>query len=111
MGSVGLEFSGLPEVGWPGFGRCQHTAGWHATICPYFFVYSVRRVRANLRAGSGCPGVSSVAGPVRSQVFKRLWPPGPVAILGLTGLAVNDRRVGWVHLWLADDRNLLCTGA
>ena len=74
----------------------------------YFFVYSVRRVRANLRAGSGCPGVSSGAAPVRSQVFERLWPPGPVAILGLTGLAVNDRRVGWVHLWLVDDRIVLC---
>ena len=38
--------------------------------------------------GLGCPGDTSGALPVRSEVFERRLPPGPVAILVLTGLAV-----------------------
>ncbi len=44
---------------------------------------------ARLRAGSDSPGDTSGAAPVRSQVFERRLPPGPVAILKLTGLAVD----------------------
>ena len=35
----------------------------YATICPYFFVYSVRR-KTHLRAGSDCPGGHQRAAPV-----------------------------------------------
>ena len=52
---------------------------WVRNYCTYFSVYSVRCV-ARLRAGSDSPGDTSVAIPVRSQVFERRWPPGPVAI-------------------------------
>ena len=44
---------------------------------------------AYLRAGWDGPGDTSGAMPVRSQVFERRLPPGPVAILKLTGLAVD----------------------
>lgn len=65
--------------------RCQHTAGWARNYLTYFSVYSVRR-RTHLRAGSDSPGDTSGAMPVRSQVFERRLPPGPVAILGTDGV-------------------------
>ena len=85
-----------------GFGRCQPHGRGLRNYLTYFFVYSVRWVRTCARARTD-PGTPVGHAPVRSDVFERRWPPGPVAILGSDGLAVYDRTDGWIHLWLADD--------
>ena len=53
--------------------------GWVRNYFAYFFVYSARCVRACARART-VPGTPVGRMPVRSQVFERRLPPGPVAI-------------------------------
>ena len=92
----------------PGSGRCQPHGRGLRNYLTYFFVYSVRWVRTCARARLD-PGTPVGHAPVRSEVFERRWPPGPVAIEGSDGLAVYDRMDGWIHLWLANDWILVCT--
>ena len=87
VSAVGFEFGGWLEEAGP-LHRCQRTAGGHATISPTFSC-TQHAVVTRLRAGSDSPGDTSGAKPFPSQVFERRLPPGPVAILILTGLAVD----------------------
>ncbi len=53
--------------------------GWARNYLTYFSVYSARLVRACARART-VPGTPVGRMPLRSQVFERRLPPGPVAI-------------------------------
>ena len=66
---------------------CQSTAGRTQLFHPLRRVYDA--LCTHLRPGSDSSGDISGAAPVRSQVFERRLPPGPVAILKLTGLRVD----------------------
>ena len=83
-------FGGGIEVGWRRQDLCIVVSirpGWARNYFTYFFVYSARHfVPAR---GLGQSRGHQWGEAVYSQVFERRLPPGPVAILVLTGLAVD----------------------
>ena len=84
----------LPEVK-VSDGRCQPHGRGLRNYLTYFFVYSARRQGRACARARIVPGTPVGHAPVRSQVFERRWPPGPVAVLSSDGLAAYDRLVGF----------------
>ena len=116
-----LSFDRLRMSGcWLSFGERQDLRivvsirPWGARNYFTYFWPCTQYVVSYLRAGSDSPGDTSGAKPFPSQVFERRLPPGPVAILKLTGVG---RRCfgpaslisGCKHVFYLDESRIVVT--